>query len=126
MHVGSENTPENLMPRQRVRRSCGGGSAQELCIRRRLLLFGYERVNPRLIVGSDVGRVAVKTLTDRAVRTAGAGRYGDGTVKGLMLVVRDSGARSWVLRYQVGGRRRDMGLGPYPEIGLAEGSRASP
>lgn len=37
-----------------------------------------------------------------------------------MLVVRDSGSRAWVLRYQIGGRRRDMGLGPYPEISLAE------
>ena len=37
-----------------------------------------------------------------------------------MLVVRDSGARAWVLRYQIGGRRRDMGLGPYPEVGLAD------
>lgn len=37
-----------------------------------------------------------------------------------MLLVRDSGARGWVLRYQIGGRRRDMGLGPYPEISLAE------
>ena len=37
-----------------------------------------------------------------------------------MLVVRDSGSRAWVLRYQIGGRRRDMGLGPYPEIGLAD------
>jgi hypothetical protein len=59
-------------------------------------------------------------LTDRAVRTAGPGRYGDGTVRGLMLVVRDGGTRAWVLRYQIGGRRRDMGLGPYPEIGLAD------
>jgi integrase len=59
-------------------------------------------------------------LTDRTVRTARPGRYSDGTVKGLMLVVRDSGTRAWVLRYQIGGRRRDMGLGPYPEIGLAD------
>ena len=59
-------------------------------------------------------------LTDRTVRTAGPGRYGDGTVKGLMLVVRPNGSRAWVLRYQRGGRRRDMGLGPYPEIGLAD------
>jgi integrase len=36
-----------------------------------------------------------------------------------MLVVKPSGARSWVLRYQLNGRRRDMGLGPYPEITLA-------
>jgi integrase len=59
-------------------------------------------------------------LTDRTVKTVGPGRYGDGTVKGLMLVVRDNGSRAWVLRYQIGGRRRDMGLGPYPEVGLAD------
>ena len=40
-------------------------------------------------------------LTDRAVRGAGPGRHGDGTVRGLMLVVKPSGARSWVLRYQL-------------------------
>jgi integrase len=30
---------------------------------------------------------------------------------GLMLVVRPSGSAAWVLRYQIAGRRRDMGLG---------------
>jgi integrase len=62
----------------------------------------------------------VSKLTDRTVKTVGPGRYSDGTVKGLMLLVRDNGSRAWVLRYQIGGRRRDMGLGPYPEIGLAD------
>jgi Phage integrase central domain/Arm DNA-binding domain len=37
-----------------------------------------------------------------------------------MFMVRDNGARAWVLRYQIGGRRRDMGLGPYPEVRLAD------
>ena len=59
-------------------------------------------------------------LTDRTVKTVGPGRHSDATVKGLMLVVRDNGSRAWVLRYQIGGRRRDMGLGPYPEVGLAD------
>ncbi len=36
-----------------------------------------------------------------------------------MLVVKPSGAKSWVLRYQLDGRRRDMGLGSYPEVTLA-------
>ncbi len=36
-----------------------------------------------------------------------------------MLVVKPSGARSWVLRYQMDGRRRDMGLGSFPEVTLA-------
>jgi integrase len=43
---------------------------------------------------------------------------GDGD--GLRLIVRPSGAKSWELRYQLNGRRRDMGLGSYPEIGLKE------
>jgi len=62
----------------------------------------------------------VKTLTDRTVKTVGPGRYSDGTVRGLMLLVRPGGSRAWVLRYQRGGRRRDMGLGPYPEVSLAD------
>lgn len=40
-----------------------------------------------------------------------------------MLVVKSSGARSWVLRYQLAGRRRDLGLGAYPEVTLAEARR---
>jgi integrase len=56
-------------------------------------------------------------LSVRKVETAPAGRYTDG--RGLMLVVKPSGTRSWVLRYQLNGRRRDMGLGPYPEVTLS-------
>jgi integrase len=37
-----------------------------------------------------------------------------------MLVVRASGKKSWLLRYQMNGVRRDMGLGSYPEISLKE------
>ena len=47
------------------------------------------------------------------------GRHGDGLVRGLYLVVAPTGARSWALRYQRHGRRRDMGLGPYPAVGIA-------
>jgi integrase len=57
-------------------------------------------------------------LSARKVATAGPGRHSDG--RGLLLVVRPSGARSWILRYQVAGRRRDFGLGPWPEVSLAE------
>lgn len=56
-------------------------------------------------------------LSARKVETAGPGRHGDG--RGLYLLVKQSGARSWLLRYQVQGRRRDMGLGPYPDVTLA-------
>ncbi len=56
-------------------------------------------------------------LSARKVETAGPGRHGDG--RGLFLYVKPSGARSWVLRYQVQGRRRDLGLGAYPDVSLA-------
>jgi len=57
-------------------------------------------------------------LSARKVETARPGKYGDG--RGLMLFVKESGARSWVLRYQLRGRRRDLGLGAYPEVTLAQ------
>jgi integrase len=39
---------------------------------------------------------------------------------GLYLRVSASGTKSWVFRFQLDGHRRDMGLGPYPDISLAE------
>lgn len=39
---------------------------------------------------------------------------------GLYLRVSGTGAKAWVFRFQIDGKRRDMGLGPFPEIGLAE------
>ena len=56
-------------------------------------------------------------LSARKMGTAGPGRHGDG--RGLFLYVKASGARSWVLRYQVMGKRHDLGLGAYPEVSLA-------
>ena len=56
-------------------------------------------------------------LNARKVETAKPGRHGDG--RGLFLYVKPTGSRSWVLRYQVQGRRRDLGLGAYPDVSLA-------
>jgi integrase len=39
---------------------------------------------------------------------------------GLYLRVSPTGAKSWVFRYQLDGERHDKGLGPYPDIPLAE------
>ncbi|TVO53173.1 DUF4102 domain-containing protein [Denitromonas halophila] len=47
-----------------------------------------------------------------------AGRYGDGA--GLMLNVTTGGSKSWIFRYMISGRDHWMGLGPYPDVGLAE------
>lgn len=62
----------------------------------------------------------VKQLTDMECRRFGPGKYSVGGAPGLMLRITPSGARSWVLRVVVAGRRRDMGLGGYPEIALAQ------
>ena len=49
------------------------------------------------------------------------GRYGDGD--GLWLQVRDADHRSWLFRYTVGRKARQMGLGPLPDVSLAEARR---
>ncbi len=46
------------------------------------------------------------------------GRYCDG--HGLYLNVIPSGARSWVQRIVIQGRRRELGLGGYPLVSLSE------
>jgi integrase len=62
--------------------------------------------------------IRMARLTDRTVKAAGAGRHGDGD--GLQLVVSKAGRRTWVLRYQLNGVRRDMGLGSCPSVGLSD------
>lgn len=46
------------------------------------------------------------------------GKHCDGA--GLWLVVREDGGAQWVLRVTVHGRRREMGLGGYPSLRLAD------
>ena len=61
-----------------------------------------------------------RQLSALAVRRLGTGFHPVGGVAGLALVVRDTGAKSWILRVVVGGKRRDIGLGAYPEVTLAK------
>ena len=42
-----------------------------------------------------------------------------GGVSGLVMQITPTGARNWLLRVMVGGRRREIGLGAFPEIPLA-------
>ena len=60
--------------------------------------------------------MAENKLTDRHVKSAPAGKHEDGA--GLRLVVSNRLSRRWVLRYTIHGKRREMGLGPYPEVSL--------
>jgi integrase len=64
-------------------------------------------------IAKELSPLEVKRLTK-------PGRYAVGGVRGLYLYASDTGARSWVLRIKVGTRRREIGLGPYPEAGLAD------
>lgn len=54
-------------------------------------------------------------------RLSEPGRHAVGGVPaGLSLNITDTGARSWIFRVTVGRNRRHIGLGPYPEVSLAE------
>lgn len=44
--------------------------------------------------------------------------YEDG--EGLRLSIQKSGRKSWVFRFQINGRRREMGLGSYPQVSLKD------
>ncbi len=48
-----------------------------------------------------------------------------GGVAGLALKVKDTGAKSWVLRAMVGSKRRDYGLGGFPDVTLATAREAA-
>ena len=62
--------------------------------------------------------MSIHRLSSRKVETAKTGKYEDGG--GLRLVVSNGGARKWVLRFTINGKRREMGLGSFPDVGLAE------
>lgn len=64
-------------------------------------------------IAKELPAIAVKRLTASGLHMVGG-------VPGLALQVSSSGGRSWILRTSVGGKRRDIGLGSYPEVGLAE------
>lgn len=61
-------------------------------------------------------------LTSKAVeslaRAGRAGKTNDGD--GLYFQISKAGAWSWIFRYKLEGKSREMGLGPYPTVTLAE------
>lgn len=64
-------------------------------------------------VARELNPLAVKRLSSPGLHAVGG-------AAGLLLRISETGARYWILRTTVGGRRRDIGIGPYPEISLAE------
>ena len=60
----------------------------------------------------------MKLSATRAKALRNPGRYSDGN--GLHLFISKKGAKSWVHRITIDGRRRDIGLGGYPTVSLAQ------
>ena len=66
----------------------------------------------------DLGPLEVSRLIEPKLHFVGG-------VSGLALQITPSGARCWVLRVAVGGKRRHMGLGGYPDVTLAGAREAA-
>lgn len=66
----------------------------------------------------ELGPLAVSKLTAPGLHFVGG-------VSGLALQVLPSGGRTWVLRATMAGRRRDMGLGGFPDVPLADARTAA-
>ena len=59
---------------------------------------------------------AINRLSAVAVRNAKPGKYADGA--GVWLHKRDEDGGRWFLRYVIGGKRREMGLGSTVSVSL--------
>lgn len=66
----------------------------------------------------ELSPLAIGKLTKPGIHPVGG-------VSGLYLQVLESGGRSWLLRATVGGRRRAMGLGGYPDVTVAGAREAA-
>ena len=70
------------------------------------------------VIAKELSALDVKRLSH-----PGRGRnvvYPVGGVSGLALQITPNGGRSWLLRVRVGGKRREIGLGGYPDVTLAQ------
>lgn len=61
----------------------------------------------------ELSAMKVKRITERGLHAVGG-------VSGLFLQVAKGGSRSWILRATVGNKRRDIGLGGFPDVPLAQ------
>ena len=66
---------------------------------------------------------AKNRLSAGFIRTAATGKHSDGG--GLWLIKREDGGAQWMQRVTVHGRRREMGLGGFPSVGLADARKLS-
>jgi integrase len=74
-------------------------------------------------MGLAMGRKTKPLGALEVQRLTTPGMHFVGEVAGLALLVSPTGARSWILRATIAGKRRDMGLGGYPDVTLADARR---
>ena len=70
-------------------------------------------------VNLDGGNLDAKTVENAKPR-ATKYRLSDGGKRGLLLEVKPTGAKVWLCRVTVAGKRRDHGLGGWPTVTLAQ------
>ena len=75
------------------------------------------------LMGLAMGRKTKPLGALEVQRLTTPGMHFVGEVAGLALLVSPTGARSWILRATIAGKRRDMGLGGYPDVTLADARR---
>jgi hypothetical protein len=69
-------------------------------------------------LGTGLGTDMASKLTARKVETSKPGKYSDGS--NLYLIVSETRARKWVLRFTWRGRAKEMGLGSAASVPLAD------
>lgn len=65
----------------------------------------------------------LSALDVKRLKHPGSGRnvtFAVGGVSGLLLQITPHGGRTWILRATVGGKRREIGLGGFPDVTLAQ------
>lgn len=72
-----------------------------------------------------MGRKATELSPLAVSRLKQPGLHFVGGVAGLAIQILPTGGRTWILRATVGGRRRDMGLGGFPDVTLAGAREAA-
>ena len=65
-------------------------------------------------IAKELSALAVKRLADST------GFHAVGGVSGLYLTVNEATGSSWILRSKVGAKRKDIGIGGYPDVGLQD------
>jgi hypothetical protein len=82
----------------------------------RRLCDRYEEEGSEGLRDRRIGKVSPRRAPARELEPDGAGLY---------LQVSPAGTKSWVFRYSTIGRERYMGLGPFPDVSLADARAAA-